>query len=65
MGRRHLVIRLVDGLGGEYSECLKPTHGGHVSLVCAMLGLVPVEAGRKFDASDYVCHVRHLIYVFC
>ena len=49
MGRRQWVIRLVDGLGGKYSECLKTTHEGHVSLVYAMLGLVSVEAERKLD----------------
>ena len=49
MGRRHLVIRLVDGLGGEYSECLKSLHEGHVSLVYAMLWLFSVEAEPQLD----------------
>ena len=25
MGRRQWVIRLVDGLGGRYSQCVRPT----------------------------------------
>ena len=65
MGRRHLVTLLVDGLGGKCSEWLKPMHEGHVSLVCAMQGLFSVEAEPMLDTSDYVCRVRHLIYVFC
>ena len=49
MGRRQRVILLVDGLGGKYSECLKPTHERHVILVYAMLGLFSVEAKPTLD----------------
>ena len=49
MGRRRWVILLVDGLGGEYSECLKPTHLGHVILVHAILGLFSLKAEPTLD----------------